>query len=135
MSLVQGILKHLEATCFGTAATPPGKLAACLHFPRYTLFFSLDVLPGEKSYLQQSGICSLVGSAVRQPQLFCHTQQKSGRKSTAFFCPSQSECAARPTPSGSIRFVVEVQGSCVRVCDGSAPFKRDGFAERVQTIC
>lgn len=48
MSLVQGILRHLEATYFGTAAIPLGELAACLRVPSYTLFFSLDVLPGEK---------------------------------------------------------------------------------------
>lgn len=41
----------------------------------------------------------------------------------------------KTTPSGSIGFIVEELGSCVRVCDGSAPFKHDGFAECVQTIC
>lgn len=55
MPSVQGILRHLEATYFRTAATPLGELAACLHFPRDVLFFSLDAVPGEKSYLQQSG--------------------------------------------------------------------------------
>lgn len=48
MPSVQGILRHLEASYFGTAAIPLRQLAACLHFPRYILFFSLDVLPGEK---------------------------------------------------------------------------------------
>ena len=48
MPSVQGILRHLEVTYFGTAAIPLGDLAACLHFPRYMLFFSLDVVAGEK---------------------------------------------------------------------------------------
>lgn len=76
-----------------------------------------------------------MGSAVRQPQLRCHAQQKPERSSTAFFCSSHSERAASPTPSGSIRFVVEVLRSCVRACDGSAPLERNGSAEHVQTIC
>lgn len=77
----------------------------------------------EKGYLRQAH------------STHCPAQQASGGESTMVFCPSCSEHAAGPRPSGSIRFVVEVLSSCICACDGSAPFKRRGFAERVQTIC
>lgn len=60
----------------------------------------------------------------------CSHTAKAGR--AVFFCLLHSPCAARPAPSGSIRFTVEVLSSCV--CDGSAPLERGGCAEPAQTI-
>lgn len=69
----------------------------------------------ERSYLSSPGFAGWLAALYGSPSCAA-TQQKSGRKSTAFFCLSHSECAARPTP-GSIRFVVEVLGSWMCVMD------------------
>lgn len=81
------------------------------------------------------GFAGWLAALYSSPSCAATHSTNQEEENTAFFCPSHSERAARPTPSGSIRFVVEVLCSCVRVCDGSAPFERDRFAERVQTIC
>lgn len=132
MPSVQGILRHLEAT-FRICSHGPRRACCLPAFPQTQALFQPRCCTwrAEQSYLQQPGICRLAGSAVRQPQLCCHTQQKPGRR-TAFSVHHTMNCAARPTPSGSIRFVVEVLCSCIPMCDGSAPFECNGFAEWVQ---
>ena len=89
MSSVQGILRHLEATYFGTAATPLGELAACLHFPRYMLFFSLDVVPGEELFTAVRDLQAGWQRCTAAPAVLPHIAQIRKKKHSIFLSVTQ----------------------------------------------
>lgn len=133
---MQGILRHLEATHFGTAAIPLGELAACLHFPRYMLFFSLNVLPGEKRRVIYSSLGFAVWLAALYSSPSCAaTDSKNQEEKVQRFSVHHTVNVLQDQHLLEASDLLWRCWAAVRVCDGSAPFKRGRFAERVQTIC
>lgn len=107
-------------------------LPACIS--PYTCSFSAQMLYLERRLIYSSlGFASWLAALHSSPSCAA-THSKNQQGELQHFSVCHSECVARSTASGSIRFVVEVLCSCIHVYDRSAPFKHDGFAEHVQTI-